>query len=158
MTILPRWFQVGFLALAGAGLIYVLFAHFLLSTDVEDIYTIEQTEIAEIVLSPPMRPSIETEVPVADWLALRSLLERSDRVLFTGWKGESWKYYCSLTIKMKSSNYPFMLELRTRPSMDGKIVFQLSRGTTSSQFVYGSYTGNAILEYLRESFPNTCES
>jgi hypothetical protein len=156
MTVLPRWFQISFLLLAGAGIAYVLIMFVALSSDIEDISTLEQSVIEVITLAPPIGRSVK--VPKDAWSEIRTALKNSRRVFFTGWRGETWTYFCTLVVETDASDSAYLLELKTRPSLEGGIVLQLQRGTESSKWVYGSYTGNELLDQLQESFPNVCES
>ena len=155
MTILPRWFQIGFLALAGIGIAYVFIMYAALASDIEDVSGLEQSAIGVITLSPSKGRSLEISTDA--WNAIREELKRSGRVFFTGWKGETWTYFCALEVQANGSDLAYLIELKTRPSLDGDVIFALERGTESSQWVYGSYEGNALLDHLQRSFPNSCQ-
>jgi len=156
MTILPRWFQISFLTAAAVGIVYVFAMHVVLSAGIEDLSNIEQSSIGEITLLPPAGQSVE--VATDTWNEIRATFQGGKRVSFIGWKGEAWTNFCTLMIQTADSDFAYLLDLKTRPSMEGQIIFEIQRGSEHSQWVFKSYEGNALLLYLQHNFPRSCHS
>ena len=156
MTILPRWFQISFLTAAALGIVYVFVMHVVLSSDLEDLASIEQSSVAAIALLPSTGQRVE--VATATWNEIRATLQGGERVSFTGKKGEAWTNFCTLMIQTADSDSAYLLDLKTRPSITGQIVLEVQRGYEHSQWVYESYEGNALLVYLQQKFPGSCQS
>ena len=155
MTILPRWFQIGFLALAGIGLVYVFVMYVVFASNIDDVLDLDESAIDVIVLFQSKERS--TEIPRDAWNAIRGELGHSRRVFFAGSKGEKWTYFCTLLVRTKKSEIAYLLDLKTRPSMEGDIIFSLERGSMGSQWVYGNYQGGALLYHLQVAFPESCQ-
>jgi hypothetical protein len=154
MTILPRWFQVSFLALAGVGLAYVGVMYVSLHSSLEDLSEFSGSEITEVIVLPQGKSGID--IPTDQWEEIRAALADSDKVSFAGWKGEEWTFLCTLMLRVKDTENAYLLELKTRPSLDGNAIFALKRGGASSQWVYSNYDGNSLLNYLQIRLPGVC--
>ena len=155
MTILPRWFQIGFFALAGVGVIYVFVMYVVLASNIDDVSDLDDSAIDVIVLFQSKGRS--AEVSKDAWNAIRGELRHSRRVFFAGWKGETWTYFCRLLVRTKESDFAYLLDFKTRPSLEGDIIFSLERGSEGTQWVYGNYQGGALLDYLQLAFPESCQ-
>jgi len=154
MQILPRWFQIGFIGFFAVLILTLLVLWPVFYTDLGDLESFRVSEISELSLH-GAKGTIQN-VPTSSWGTIESLVVNSDWVLFTGYRGEEFTYFCSLLIRRDSDFLGYTLDLYTRPSMGGDVALRLQRGSPGSHWSYGTYSGNALLRYLRAEHPETC--
>ena len=154
MQILPRWFQIGFIGFFAALILSLLVLWPVFYTDLDDMESFRASEISELSIHSAYG-AIQT-VPTSSWGAIESLLVKSHWVFFAGYRGEEITYFCSLLIRRDGDFLGHVLDLYTRPSMDGDVAFRLQRGSPGSYWSYGKYSGNALLQYLQAEYPEAC--
>ncbi|MCU7853591.1 MAG: hypothetical protein KZQ80_15410 [Candidatus Thiodiazotropha sp. (ex Monitilora ramsayi)] len=154
MTIFPRWFQYGFIALFFGGVALAVILHSALKFDITELQEISKENVVELSIYSPNRK--QYPLPAVIWSEIKESMKFSSPISFTGFKGEAWRDYCTLIVESKSSSLPYGFLLKSRPSMKGTVALELIRGTQSSRWHYGSYTGNHILEFLQGAYPDAC--
>lgn len=156
MTIFPKSFQYTFIAMIPIGIITSLVMHSIYNFDVEDVSRINITQISNLSIERKWHQ--KTEISRNEWHSIKRLIVNAESIWFTGWKGEPWVYFCTIRVYMLGDEKPYGFELATRKSMDGNVRIHLARGTSSSEWLYGSYDGNALLSYLQDNYPGECSA
>ena len=152
--LIPMWFQVTFLGLLATIVISLLLMWPVFYSTLDDIKSTSKTEISQLSLwSPGGRTQ---KLPIDTWDALQGPINKSNRIYYTGLRGEQYTRFCSLAIHRDRDFLGYILELRTRPTMKGAIELELQRGSPGSHWSYGSYSGNALLGALQERYPEMC--
>ena len=151
---IPLWFQITFLGLLAGIVIALLLLWPVFYTTLDDLDSTPATDISELLLH-GANGDLE-RLPVDLWDALQNSISNSKSILYTGLKGEKFTRYCSLVVRRHGDVVGYTLELRTRPTMQGKIELELQRGSPGSHWSYGSYLGNDLLNYLQSAYPLVC--
>ena len=142
MTIIPKKIQFAFIAVFTLLLVWVFFNFFRLSYNPSDLGSIE--DINRIYVE---RNGVETEISKPRWPQILEAIERASREVSSGYKGETWKYYCNLVIDIKS-DYSYVMQLAQRKPHGNVIPVHYLRGSVSSHWSYEFYDGSKLVETI----------
>jgi hypothetical protein len=123
-------------------------------TTLGSIESTPRNDISQLLLWSPGGRSQKVTIDV--WDALHGPISKSSKIYYTGFRGEEYTHFCSLEIHREGDFLGYILELRTRPTMNGTIELQLQRGSPGSHWSYGSYSGNGLLRVLQDMYPEMC--
>jgi hypothetical protein len=89
------------------------------------------------------------EIPVAAWEIISEAFLTSEEVSFIGCSGEHWEAFWYLDIQVRNSPV-IRLEVKTRPSLEGRNIVSLQRLSGSATRYYGYYDGARLSDILAE--------
>lgn len=115
----------------------------------EEIASLQPSDVVSISI---VKGEQVIEVPVAAWEIISEAFLTSEEVSFIGWSGEHWETFWDLDIQVR--NLPVIrLEVKTRPSLEGRKIVSLQRLSGSNTHYYGYYDGARLSDVLKEYCP-----
>ncbi|QSX36541.1 hypothetical protein [Shewanella sedimentimangrovi] len=144
MTIIPKKAQVVILTSFVLFIAWMLLNWLRLSYELSDIREIDA--INRIYVE---KNGTEIEIPKESWsLIIASITDTKKRIL-SGYKGESWTFYCDLVI-VTNSDYDYIFQFAQRPSHGEMVSVQYLRGSVSSHWSYNYYDGTKLMKIINE--------
>jgi hypothetical protein len=153
MTLIPKKLQ--YVIIAGIALILVttLVRHSILEFGVNDLVSIGKDGFSEVYV---MSTNKKFRIEQADVPGLLDVISKMNLEKWSGWKGEKWQIYCSLYFHKYNENILYVLNFKSRKSMDGDILAQFQRNTGSSTFHYSNFNGNDLVAHINTITHNQC--
>lgn len=85
--------------------------------------------------------------PSERWQELLTRIGNARSSPFVGWNGEAWRSFETIKIQWASRGR-YALEFATRPSLQGKVLFNLQKREASGFSSYGHYGGDELRNWL----------
>ena len=123
-------------------------------TSLDDFASLEIQSIKSIVLFYD-----EISIPIQNnhWPNIASKIKNMpEEFHFDSRRDVTWNQLCVLLVSVKDEKRNYVVNLGTKPTLNGSILAEIQRGNVTGGWVYGKFKGNVLVETLNEITHGKC--